>query len=116
MASLVQRWINVAKPYPANRINPAAFAAYARGLGDGAELEEISKKISLTLDQAKLNEIVAMHAQEVFAESVLASALVFLESPEGKAYKAARDRVLDRAQAAIMKYMGEQVRKALGEG
>lgn len=114
--ALVRRWIELAKPYPVNRINPAAFAAYGRGLGQGPEIEESVRKLAGSLDQTKINEIVAMHAQEVFSEPVLAAALVLLESPAWKAYKEARDQVVDRAQVAIMKHIGEELRKLMGEG
>lgn len=114
---LVTRWIRATCPFPIDRINPQVLESYARSVGVPEEaLPGLLRKITGQIDQAKIHEILSMHASEIFPGGPLEAAVRFFESPEGTAYREARIQVVIRAELAIMKHIGEAVQKALGEG
>jgi hypothetical protein len=111
---LVQRWMDVCKPFNLVNIKKQYAEAYVKSVGLDQETSAKVKAALESMDEGAMLELIRTFAEEHFSDDSLRAAITFFESDDGKKYQSERGLVWAHSNALIGKYMGELVRKSFG--
>lgn len=113
-AELIQRWMDVVKPFDIDEIMATMADQYAKAMSWDDETKARAKRSLLSIDKKALDENIRMFAEENFSEASLKAAVEFFESSTGTEYLAQRKVVMEGSQYLVTKFIAQGIKKEFG--